>query len=41
MQALTPPEPLEPQRRQGVVDAASGHKAHIVQLDGALGRATA
>ena len=39
VQALTPPEPLPPQLREGVVDRGTRHKTHIVQLDVAGGGA--
>jgi len=41
VQTVTPPEPLPPQLRQGLINRGAGHKAHIVQLDVAPGGSAA
>jgi hypothetical protein len=39
VQALLPPEPLAPQLWDGVIDASTCHKPHIVQFNQAVAMA--
>ena len=41
VKAITPPEPLAPQLRQGLVNGVASHKTHVVQLDVTAGGAAA